>query len=88
MAAEPDGGAQLRQAHGGDELRLGLAGLGIDANPVDSSQLRVLSLTAPVAMGYIPLGMVFGFLFVQAGGDRLAGDHGECDCLRGTLRNS
>ncbi|MFZ6751028.1 AzlC family ABC transporter permease [Undibacterium sp. Ren11W] len=27
----------------------------------------VLTLTAPVAMGYIPLGMVFGFLFVQAG---------------------
>lgn len=26
------------------------------------------ALTAPVAMGYIPLGMVFGFLFVQAGG--------------------
>ncbi|CAM5787441.1 AzlC family ABC transporter permease [Castellaniella caeni] len=26
------------------------------------------SLTAPVAMGYIPLGAVFGFLFVQAGG--------------------
>ena len=29
----------------------------------------VLSLTAPVAMGYIPLGAVFGFLFVQAGAD-------------------
>jgi hypothetical protein len=28
----------------------------------------LLSLTTPVAMGYIPLGMVFGFLFVQAGG--------------------
>lgn len=27
----------------------------------------VLALTAPVAMGYIPLGTVFGFLFVQAG---------------------
>lgn len=27
-----------------------------------------LALTAPVAMGYIPLGTVFGFLFVQAGG--------------------
>ncbi len=25
------------------------------------------ALTAPVAMGYVPLGMVFGFLFVQAG---------------------
>ena len=25
-------------------------------------------LSLPVAMGYIPLGMVFGFLFVQAGG--------------------
>lgn len=32
------------------------------------SQLSVLALTAPVAMGYIPLGMAFGFLFVQAGG--------------------
>ena len=30
-------------------------------------RLSVLSLTMPVAMGYIPLGMVFGFLFVQAG---------------------
>lgn len=30
-------------------------------------RLSVLSLTAPVAMGYIPLGTVFGFLFVQAG---------------------
>jgi 4-azaleucine resistance transporter AzlC len=29
--------------------------------------IAVLSLTTPVAMGYIPLGMVFGFLFVQAG---------------------
>lgn len=28
----------------------------------------IASLTAPVAMGYIPLGAVFGFLFVQAGG--------------------
>lgn len=27
-----------------------------------------LSLTAPVAMGYVPLGAVFGYLFVQAGG--------------------
>lgn len=26
-------------------------------------------LTTPVAMGYIPLGVVFGFLFVEAGGD-------------------
>ena len=32
-------------------------------------RLSVLSLSAPVAMGYIPLGMVFGFLFVQAGAD-------------------
>lgn len=30
--------------------------------------LSIPSLTAPVAMGYIPLGAVFGFLFVQAGG--------------------
>ncbi|MYZ51948.1 AzlC family ABC transporter permease [Malikia spinosa] len=28
----------------------------------------MLALTAPVALGYIPLGAVFGFLFVQAGG--------------------
>lgn len=28
----------------------------------------LLTLTAPVAMGYLPLGTVFGFLFVQAGG--------------------
>jgi len=27
----------------------------------------VLGLSIPVAMGYVPLGMVFGFLFVQAG---------------------
>ncbi|WP_245754516.1 AzlC family ABC transporter permease [Candidatus Accumulibacter aalborgensis] len=27
----------------------------------------MLALTAPIAMGYIPLGTVFGFLFVQAG---------------------
>lgn len=27
-----------------------------------------LSMSLPVAMGYVPLGMVFGFLFVQAGG--------------------
>jgi 4-azaleucine resistance transporter AzlC len=33
----------------------------------DENHLSALSLTAPVAMGYIPLGMVFGFLFVQAG---------------------
>ena len=34
--------------------------------PVPPTSL--LALTAPVAMGYIPLGTVFGFLFVQAGG--------------------
>jgi 4-azaleucine resistance transporter AzlC len=32
-----------------------------------ASRLSLLALTAPVAMGYIPLGIVFGFLFVQAG---------------------
>lgn len=32
-----------------------------------AAKFSVLTLTAPVAMGYIPLGMVFGFLFVQAG---------------------
>jgi len=30
--------------------------------------LSVLPLTIPVAMGYVPLGAVFGFLMVQAGG--------------------
>ena len=34
----------------------------------DSPPISILSLTAPVAMGYVPLGAVFGFLFVQAGG--------------------
>lgn len=34
----------------------------------DPSRLSLLQLTMPVAMGYIPLGIVFGFLFVQAGG--------------------
>ena len=34
-----------------------------------SNRLSTLALTAPVAMGYIPLGTVFGFLFVQAGGE-------------------
>ena len=33
----------------------------------DRPALSVFALTAPVAMGYIPLGTVFGFLFVQAG---------------------
>jgi len=33
-----------------------------------SSDLTLAALTTPVAMGYIPLGAVFGFLFVQAGG--------------------
>ena len=43
-----------------------------NTSPTDLSitpKLSVLSLTAPVAMGYIPLGTVFGFLFVQAGAD-------------------
>lgn len=34
-----------------------------------SRPLSALALTTPVAMGYIPLGAVFGFLFVQAGID-------------------
>lgn len=34
----------------------------------NASKLSIVSLTTPVAMGYIPLGAVFGFLFVQAGG--------------------
>ena len=32
-----------------------------------ATRLSLFTLTAPVAMGYVPLGMVFGFLFVQAG---------------------
>ena len=36
-------------------------------NSSSAANFSVLTLTAPVAMGYIPLGMVFGFLFVQAG---------------------
>ena len=36
---------------------------------LSAERFSVLSLTAPVAMGYIPLGTVFGFLFVQAGAD-------------------
>ncbi|OIP18282.1 MAG: branched-chain amino acid permease [Comamonadaceae bacterium CG2_30_57_122] len=35
--------------------------------PPATPPISVLSLSVPVAMGYIPLGMVFGFLFVQAG---------------------
>ena len=31
-------------------------------------RLSLLGLSMPVAMGYIPLGAVYGFLFVQAGG--------------------
>jgi len=33
----------------------------------ETPHISVLSLSVPVAMGYVPLGMVFGFLFVQAG---------------------
>lgn len=36
--------------------------------PSAAPRLSLLALTTPVAMGYIPLGMVFGLLFVQAGG--------------------
>lgn len=32
-------------------------------------RVATLSMSLPVAMGYVPLGMVFGFLFVQAGGE-------------------
>ena len=38
---------------------------GQDPAPAD---LSVLKLSIPVAMGYIPLGMAFGFLLAQAGG--------------------
>lgn len=39
--------------------------------PVSPStpEVSVLAVSASVAMGYIPLGTVFGFLFVQAGAD-------------------
>lgn len=33
-----------------------------------SNCAQILSSSAPVAMGYVPLGTVFGFLLVQAGG--------------------
>lgn len=36
--------------------------------PESPPPLSLLAVSAPVAMGYIPLGTVFGFLFVQAGG--------------------
>jgi 4-azaleucine resistance transporter AzlC len=35
--------------------------------PLAQTSLSVLSLSIPVAMGYVPLGMVYGFLAVQAG---------------------
>ena len=35
----------------------------------DRVGLSTFSLSVPVAMGYIPLGAVFGFLFMQAGAD-------------------
>lgn len=38
-----------------------------DPQSPQSPHISVLSLSVPVAMGYVPLGMVFGFLFVQAG---------------------
>lgn len=38
-----------------------------EADPAEAAP-GLLALTWPVAMGYVPLGMVFGFLFVQAGG--------------------
>jgi len=41
------------------------------SSPAGDAGLSVFALTTPVAMGYIPLGMVFGFLFVQAGGSWL-----------------
>lgn len=41
------------------------------SSPAGDAGLSVFALTTPVAMGYIPLGMVFGFLFVQAGGNWL-----------------
>ena len=41
----------------------------VTVSPPSAPSLSVLTLTSPVAMGYIPLGTVFGFLFVQAGGE-------------------
>ena len=40
-----------------------------DCSEKRDHHLSVLALTTPVAMGYVPLGTVFGFLFVQAGAD-------------------
>jgi 4-azaleucine resistance transporter AzlC len=39
----------------------------LNTNDATSPPLSLLALTTPVAIGYIPLGAVFGFLFVQAG---------------------
>ena len=41
----------------------------IAAPQAGTDRFSVLALTTPVAMGYIPLGTVFGFLFVQAGAE-------------------
>lgn len=40
----------------------------MSAQASDPARLSLGALTMPVAMGYVPLGTVFGFLFVQAGG--------------------
>ena len=40
-------------------------------NSNNSEFVAALKASVPVFMGYIPLGMVFGFLFVQAGGTPL-----------------
>lgn len=42
---------------------------GFRASAPAGERVSPLALTAPVAMGYIPLGTVFGFMFVQAGAE-------------------
>ena len=37
-------------------------------SPLHPPVLSIWTLSVPVAMGYVPLGAVFGFLLVQAGG--------------------
>lgn len=44
------------------------AGAPAATGPSAPGDLSILKLSIPVAMGYIPLGMAFGFLLAQAGG--------------------
>lgn len=41
--------------------------MNVSPEPCPRAGFGALSLSIPIAMGYIPLGMVYGFLFVKAG---------------------